>query len=155
VTNPKRAKGPTERSLPPNMDAPSRPVQRWLITHKYTGGVLGTVRDQFAFGARRKSGPELHIDVDIAEVVSVGDTPEDTRELAASLGLRMHEDIVAEASTALIEPATDPKSHTITPPTDIGTRLTALEKRLDQTIRQLANLERAVLRSRRRNRKRR
>lgn len=86
--------------------APTGQVERWLVTHKATGGVLGIVWDHYWFGARARAEWYYKVPLD---ALTLRHMPlfedEKSREhgssgemLAERLGMKMHaEHVVSRA----------------------------------------------------------
>jgi len=97
--------------------APTGQIERWLVTHKATGGVLGIVWDHYWFGARARAEWFYKVPLD---ALTLRHMPlfedEKTREhgssgkmLAERLGMKMHTEPVVsrvdhEAGVIVAEP---------------------------------------------------
>lgn len=83
--------------------APTGQVERWLVTHKATGGVLGIVWDHYWFGARARAEWFYKVPLDALTLLHMPLLPEERTEsdeafsgveLAKALGMKMHAKVV-------------------------------------------------------------
>jgi len=92
---------PTAKPLRTNvlLSAPTGNVERWLVMHKRSGGVLSVVWDHYWFGARARAEwveklprDDLVLEhMPLLEVEKGAPHPMSGEQLAKALGLKMHD----------------------------------------------------------------
>lgn len=104
--NPRRTdrRLPTVRSLRTNgsLGAPTGNVERWLVCHKQTDGVLSIVHDYYWFAARARAEWVHKMPRDDLALKHMpylpgergGKLPMNAFQLAAALGMKMHAEVV-------------------------------------------------------------
>jgi hypothetical protein len=91
--------------------APTGNVERWLVTHRGTGGVLSVVWDHYWFGARARAEwvhklPRDDLTLTLTPLLPVeqgAPHPLNGIELATALGMKMHKAIM-ESGTGKAAP---------------------------------------------------